>query len=114
MHRLVRTICLRLGEFEDVRRLEEINTGIKLNKRIKLPLATAEYTLARDAPMNYSPLKSYDRGAFTFMQIIEALNNSELEMMDIFTRVCLAHDIETNPTQIQRPILGESGELPQL
>jgi hypothetical protein len=114
MYKLTRTICLRLGEYEEVKSLDGIYSGIRLNKKVLLPMATAEYILARDSPMNYSPMKPYHGSAFTFMQIIEALNNSEIEMMDIFTTVCLNHDIDVNATQITRPELGESGELPQL
>ncbi len=114
MYKLTRTICLRLGEYDEAKSLDTIYSGIRINKKVTLPMATAEYILARDSLMNYSPMKPYHGGTFNFMQIIEALNNSEIEMMDIFTTVCLNHDIDVSAAQVQRPELGESGELPQL
>jgi hypothetical protein len=109
----VRTIALRLAEYEIAEELDELYEKTKVNEKKTYPLPVLQYVFNRDARLGYSPEKAYDGRTVTLMQIITALDRAELRIKDLFTQLCILHDIDVS-VQVNRPHLGGEEEMNEL
>lgn len=127
MYKLVRTLALRFKEWEYLRDLKKLYDSVEVTSTIKkkgnvykisrnkesLPLPIVQYIVSRDGDTKiggFSPFKSYEQGKYTLMDLIMALDAAELQILDIFTLMCISHDIDTSFTpQMMKPDLGDVG-----
>lgn len=109
----VRTIAIRLGEFEIAEELDNLYERVQTNEKKNYPLPVLQYMYNRDARLGFSPEHSYDGGAVTLMQIIMALDRAEIKIKDLFTKLTILHDLDVS-VQVNRPRLEESDEAESL
>ncbi len=94
-HALCKTMAKRFGEKDKLEELE------RLFKRtdIGYPLALIQTVVFRDIMLGSTPNKTYNYGLHlkpvNLGDMILALENAMSRILDIFTEICVDHDIDT-------------------
>ena len=138
LYQYIKILAKRLNEKRIVKELDELYASTVVSKDVSLPLAILNYNYDRDSYVGYSAMKNYivnnektkrtslptptyfhrlankktpKKVQITLGEVIMALDNSKVRMIDIYTTLAIRHNIELS--SIQQPELsGES--MPQL
>ena len=100
-------ICWAMAKrFKEMQKQEELERMYKTCGKINFPLGVVQVVVHRDSMFGTKLNKSYNYGVqarmISFGDMVEALDTCMAKFLDIFTEICVDHDID--PT-IASPIL---------